>query len=63
MDSFKNKTLLLKNQERNEVSCEQSRRDLIVEVVVEPVVVPVPLPVVPVEVTDVQVVIGVAVLL
>lgn len=37
------------------------RRVLDVELVVEPVVVPVPLPVVPVEVTDVQVAIRVAV--
>lgn len=46
---------------RNERSCRNRSRIVVVEVIVEPVVVPVPLVVVPVQVTDMQFAIGVAV--
>ena len=55
-----NKTPLLK-QGRNEESCEQSRGVVGVPVVIEPVVVPVPPIAVPVEVTNIEVAIRVAV--
>jgi len=53
MASFQNKTLLIK--ERNKETCEHRRRVVGVPVVVEPVVVPVPLAVVPVQVQDIAV--------
>ena len=61
MGNFINKTLPTRSRERNEESCEQRSRVAVIPVVVEPVVVPVPPVAVPVEVTHVQVVIGVAI--
>ena len=46
---------------RNEESCTQESRIVLIPVVVEPIVVPVPCVAIPVEITNVQVAIGVAV--
>jgi hypothetical protein len=56
----KSKTLP-KSRERSEEICTQSRGVVAVPVVIEPVRVPVPSAVVPIEVTDVEVAVGVAV--
>ena len=60
MANYKNKTLPIR--ERNEVSCEQSRRAVVIPVVVEPVVVPVPRPAAEVQIADIEVAVGVAAL-
>lgn len=60
--NFQNKTPPPCRQRRNEEVCERRSGVVSVPVVVEPVVVPDPLVSVPVEVTDVEVAIGVAVL-
>ena len=59
MDILLNKTLQ-KALERNKVNSAYRSRVIVVEVVVEPVVVPVPPATIPVEVTNIQVAIGVA---
>ena len=59
-DNYKNKTPP-HGRRRNEESCGHRGRVLNIEVIVEPVVVPVPRTVVPVQIADVQVVVGVAI--
>ena len=60
MDSFRNKTPTIKICGRNEESCEQRGRVVVIPVVVEVVVVPVPPVAVPVEVAHDEVVVRVA---
>jgi len=48
----KTKTLPTQSRERNEESCGDGRRIVVVPVIVEPVVVPIPPVAVPIEVTD-----------
>lgn len=62
MGSYSNKTPPDKAREENEVICRDRRRVVVVPLIVEPVVVPVPLLAVPIEITDIEVAIGVAVL-
>jgi len=59
MASCRNKTLPI-NRERTWESCEHRFRVIAIPVVVEPVVAPVPRPVIPVQIPDVQVAVGVA---
>jgi hypothetical protein len=61
-DNFQNKTPPPYRQRRNEEVCKRRSGIVSVPVIVEPVVVPDPLVSVPIEVTDVEVAIGVAVL-
>ena len=60
-DSSQNKTPPIKYRGRNEESCEQGRRVVVVPVIVKPVVVPIPRTIVTeVQITDIEVAVGVA---
>lgn len=59
--AFKTKLSATLSPERNEESCEKSRRVVAIPVVVEPVIVPVPHVIVEIEVTNIEVVVRIAV--